>query len=172
MEKYRVALTPEERTELEHLVSVGKAAARKLTHARILLLSDTTPAEPRSDDDIVAALGVGLCTIGRVRKRFVTEGFLAALDHKPQPPRPDKIKIKGNVEQRLVQLACSDPPQGRCHWTLQLLADELVVLGLAKSISTETVRQALKKTIFSPGLSRRGASRPRPTPNTSGAWKM
>src|SRR5438270_7515244 len=146
MDKYRVALAPEERAELAYLVSVGKAAARKLTHARILLLADTTPGAERSDPVIAEALGVGLCTIGRVRKRLVTEGLPRALSPRPQPARPDKIKIKGDVEQRLVQLACSDPPQGRCHWTLQLLADELVVLGLAKSLSTETVRQALKKT--------------------------
>src|SRR6266849_9083721 len=89
MDKYRVALAPEERAELEHLVSVGKAAARKLSHARILLLADTTPGGERSDDEIVAALGVGLCTIGRVRKRLVTEGFPQALNPRPQPPRPD-----------------------------------------------------------------------------------
>jgi hypothetical protein len=171
MDKYRVTLAPEERAALEHLVSVGKAAARKLAHARILLLADTTPGAERSDDEIVAALGVGLCTIGRVRKRLVTEGLPSALNPRPQPVRPDKIKIKGDVEQQLVQLACSDPPQGRCHWTLQLLAAELVVLGLVKSISTETVRQALKKTTSSPGSSRPGASRPKPTPSTSGGWK-
>jgi Homeodomain-like domain len=171
MEKYRVALTPEERAEVEHLVSVGKAAARKLTHARILLLADTTPGAERPDDEIVTALGVGICTIGRVRKRLVTEGLQQAINPKPQPARPDKIKIKGSVEQRLVQLACSDPPEGRCHWTLQLLADELVVLGLAESMSTETVRQALKKTTSSPGSSRPGASPPRPVPSTSGGWK-
>ncbi len=161
MEKYRVALTPEERAELEHLVSAGKAAARKLTHARILLLADTTPGTEHSDEAIVTALGVGICTIGRVRKSLVTLGLQSALDHKPQPPRPDKVKIKGNVEQKLVQLACSDPPEGRCHWTLQLLADELVVLGQVKAISTETVRTALKKTTSSPGSSRPGVSRPR-----------
>jgi transposase len=171
MEKYRVTLTPEERAELEHLVSVGKAAARKLTHARILLVADTTPGEERSDDEIVAALGVGLCTIGRVRKRLVTEGLQQAINPRPQPARPDKIKIKGDVEQKLVQLACSDPPRGRCHWTLQLLADELVVLGLVEAISTETVRQALKKTTSGPGSSRPGACRPRSMPSSSGAWK-
>jgi transposase len=171
MDKYRVTLAPEERIELEHLVSVGKAAARKLTHARILLLADTTPGAERSDDEIVAALGVGLCTIGRVRKRLVTQGLPQALNSRPQPVRPDKIKIKGDVEQQLVQLACSDPPQGRCHWTLQLLAEELVVLGLVQSISTETVRQALKKTTSSPGSSRPGASRLKPTPSTCGGWK-
>jgi hypothetical protein len=151
MEKYRVSLTSEERTALEHLVSVGKAAARRLTHARILLLADTTPGGERSDEQIVTALGVGLCTIGRVRKRLVTQGLQQAINPKPQPSRPDKIKIKGNVEQQLVQLACSDPPEGRCHWTLRLLADEMVVLGLVDDISTETVRQALKKTTSSRG---------------------
>jgi hypothetical protein len=150
MDKYRVALTNEERAGLEQLVSAGKAAARKLTHARILLLADTH-GENSSDEDIVAALGCGPRTIARVRQRFVTEGFQASLDHKPQPPRPDKVKIKGDVEQELIRLACSDPPDGRCHWTLSLLADELVALGRVKAVSTETVRQALKKTILTRG---------------------
>jgi hypothetical protein len=171
MDKYRVTLTPEERDQLERLVSAGKAAARRLTHARILLLADTMPGRECSDDEIVAALGTGPRTIARVRRRLVTEGFQAALDPRPQPPRPDRIKIKGDLEQRLVQLACSDPPEGRCHWTLQLLADELVVLGLVGSISTETVRQALKKTTSSRGSLRLGASRPKSTPITSGEWK-
>jgi transposase len=171
MEKYRVTLTPKERAELEHLVSAGKAAARRLTHARILLLADTAVEEERSDDEIVTALGVGICTIGRVRKRLVTEGLERALSPRPQPARPGKIKIRGDVERKLVQLACSDPPRGRCRWTSHLLADELVVLGLVESISTETVRQALKKTTSSPGSSRPGACRRRPTPSTSGAWR-
>jgi transposase len=173
MEKYRVSLTAEERAELERLVSAGKAAARELTHARILLLADsTTPGGAGlSDDRIVAALGIGICTVGRVRKRLVTQGLQQALDPKPQPSRPDKVKIKGDVEQRLVQLACTDPPEGTCRWTLELLAGEMVALGLAESISTETVRQALQKTTCSPGSSRPGASRPRWTPNTSVGWK-
>jgi transposase len=171
MDKYRVSLSVEERAGLEHLVSVGKGAARKLTHARILLLADTVAGGEHCDEDIVATLGVGICTVARVRQRLVTAGLAAALNPKPQPQRPDKIKIKGDVEQRLIRLACSDPPVGRCHWTLQLLADELVVLGLVKNISTETVRQALKKTTFSRGSSIPGASRPKRTPTTSGGWK-
>jgi hypothetical protein len=170
MDKYRITLTAEERVGLEHLVSTGQAAARKLTHARILLLADTH-GENCSDEEIVQSLTTSLRTVARVRQQFVTQGIQAAIDRKSQPPRPDKIKIKGDVEQTLVQLACSDPPQGRCHWTLQMLANELVVLGLVDAVSTETVRQALKKTIFSPGSSRLGASRRRPTRNTSGGWK-
>src|ERR1044072_2789878 len=159
MDKYRVALTAEERTNLERLVSAGKGAARKLTHARILLLADVASGKDRSDSAIVNALGTGLRTIEHVRKRFVTEGIEAAINQRPQPARPGKIKIKGNIEQKLVRLACSDPPQGCSHWTLQLLADELVVLGLVDTVSVETVRQALKKTTFSRGSSRAGAFR-------------
>jgi transposase len=171
MEKYRVTLTEEERAHLEHMVSAGKSAARKLAHTRILLLADTSQNLGHGDEDIVAALGTSLRTVERVRQRLVTEGFEAALNHRPQPPRPDKIKIKGNVEQRLIQLACSDPPEGRCHWTLTLLCDELVALGLVRTVSTETVRQALKKTTLSLGSSRRGASRPRSMPSMCGGWK-
>jgi hypothetical protein len=170
VDKYRVTLDADERAMLERLLAVGKGAARRLTHARILLLADATPGQERTDADVVDALGVSVRTVERVRHRFVTEGLQAALHPRPQPARPAKVKIKGDVEQRLVQLACSDPPEGRCHWTLQLLADEMVVLGLAKSISTETVRKALKKTTSSRGSSRRGASRPGPTPTTSGGW--
>src|SRR5947208_16148159 len=151
MDKYRVTLTAEERADLEQLVSCGKAAARKLTHARILLLADDSLADHCLDEQIVAALGTSLRTISRVRQQLVTEGVDVAILRRRQPPRPDKIKIKGDVEQRLVALACSDPPKGRCHWTLQLLADELVVLGLVKKVSTETVRQAIKKTTSNRG---------------------
>ena len=142
MEKYMVSLAPEERVELQQLVKAGKAAARRLAHARVLLLADRDECP---DDEIIAALGLSLRTVERVRKRLVTEGLDAALDHRPQPPRPDKIKIRGDLEQQLIELACADPPPGRCRWTLRLLADEMVVLGLVHALSTETVRQALKK---------------------------
>src|SRR2546421_10065804 len=165
VDKYRVTLDADERATLERLVAVGQGAARRLTHARILLLADSASGQQRSDVDIVDALGASVRTVERVRQRLVTEGLQAALNPRPQPARPARIKIKGDVEQRLVQLACSDPPQGRCHWTLQLLADELVVLGLAESVSTETVRRALKKMTSSRGSPRRGASRPGPTRN-------
>ena len=171
MDKYRVTLTAEERADLEQLVSSGKAAARKLTHARILLLADDSRGDERLDEQIVAALGASLRTVSRIRQQLVTAGVDVAILRRRQPPRPDKIKVKGDVEQRLVELACSDPPKGRCHWTLQLLADELVVLGLVDQVSTETVRQALKKTTSSRGSSSPGASHRTRMPSTSGAWK-
>jgi Homeodomain-like domain len=169
MEKYVVSLAPEERVELQQLVTAGKAAARRLAHARILLLADRDDC---LDEEIVEALGVSLRTVERVRKRLVTEGFEAAIDHRPQPPRPDKIKIRGGLEQKLIELACADPPRGRCRWTLRLMADEMVVLGLVDAISVETVRQALKKMTSTRGLSKDGAFRRSPMPSLSGAWRM
>ena len=171
MDKYRVTLDAEERAALEQLVNVGKGAARQRIHARVLLLADTSQGDERPDTASVRSLGISRRTVERVRQRLVTEGLPAALDHRPQPTRPDKVKIKGDVEQQLIRLACSDPPEGRCHWALQLLADERVVLGLVNRLRVETVRQALKKTTSSPGLSRLGACRRRPMPNTSGAWR-
>ena len=147
MIRYKITLTTEERQLLEKLVSSGKGAARKLTHARILLLADESELGPgRTNAAIVSALGVGERTVERVRKRFVMENFEAALEPRPQPPRPDKVKIKGKVEKQLIELACSDPPAGRSRWTLQLLADQLIVLHCVESVSTETVRESLKKT--------------------------
>lgn len=152
MIRYKVTLTAEERQQLVKLVSSGKGAARKLAHARILLLADAGEHGPgRTNAAIVEALGVSERTVERVRKRFVTESFAAALSPRPQPPRPDKVKIKGPVEKQLIQLACSDPPAGRCRWTLQLLADRLVVLNCVEGVSHEAVRRALKKTTSRPG---------------------
>ena len=147
MEKFKVTLSAEERQALDRMVSSGKAAARKLVHARILLLADEGPGGPRcSDEEIVDTLNVGLSTLLRVRRRFVTEGLESAIHPRPRPPRPEKVKIQGEVEQHLIRLACSDPPTGRCCWTLQLLADRLIALGCFPNVSRETVRQALKKT--------------------------
>jgi Homeodomain-like domain len=152
VEKYIVKLTGEERSLLRHLVSSGKAAARKLTHARILLLADASPeGSARADADIEQVLSVGVSTIHRVRQRFVLESFDAALSPRPSPVRPQKVKVHGAIEHALIALACSAPPKGRSRWTLQLLADQLVMLGKLPSVSLETVRQALKKTRFNRG---------------------
>jgi homeodomain-containing protein len=171
MDKYRVSLTEEERQDLAQMVSSGKAAARKLTHARILLLADDSLGKAHSDEQIVAALNTSPRTVSRVRQQLVTQGLDFALLRRPQPPRPDKVKIKGDVEQRLIELACSDPPEGRCQWTLQLLADELVVLGLVDRVGLETVRLALKKTTSSRGSPKPGVFPRTRTPSTSGVWK-
>ena len=147
MEKYKVTLTADERYELEQLVRKGKAAARKLAHAPILLLADEGDDRTgRPDEQIAETLGVSPRTVSRVRKRFVTEGLEQAVNPRRQPRRPEKIKLDEEATRQLVELACSDPPDGRGSWTLQLLADRLVVLGQVESVSRETVRKALKKT--------------------------
>ena len=152
MAKYKVTLTADERDSLRKLVSTGKGAARKLMHARILLLADASSEGPgRKDEDIRDATGASLSTIGRVRQRFVEESLAAALVPRPVPPRPDKVKIQGDIEKQLITIACDDPPAGQCRWTLQLLAEQLVQLNLVDEVSRETVRQSLKKTTFNHG---------------------
>jgi hypothetical protein len=147
MKRYKVTLEPEERQQLQDLIAAGKAAARKLAHARILLKADAAEDGPAWPDGRIAeALELSTATVERVRQRFVEQGLDAALDRKPRerPPRP--IKLDGRAEARLIALACSPPPLGRAVWTMQLLADKLVELEVVDSISDETVRLALKKT--------------------------
>ena len=147
MKKYKVTLSDEERQLLHDLIAAGKAAARKLTHARILLKADASQGGLHWPDWRIAdALEVHIATIERVRQRFVEQGLEAALERKPRdkPPRP--IKLDGRAEARLIALACSPPPEGRAVWTMQLLADKLVELEVVESISDETVRTTLKKT--------------------------
>ena len=146
IKKYRVTLTSEERAELERLLGRGKAAARKLTHARILLKADEAPGGPGwADAAIAEALEVGLVTVARVRQRFVEVGLAAALVPKPTT-RTYARKLDGRGEAHLVALACGVPPAGQKRWTLQLLADRVVALGFAERLSYETVRRTLNKT--------------------------
>ena len=152
MEKfYRVTLTVEERQELRALVSKGRAAARKLVRARILLLADQAEGGPaQADPKIVESLGCGRATVERVRKQFVEEGLEATLDPKPTS-RTYERRLDGKAEAHLVALTCGAPPEGRGRWTLRLLADRMVALGYVESVSHEAVRQTLKKTCLSRG---------------------
>jgi hypothetical protein len=129
VKKYHVTLTPEERAALEAMVTTGKAAARKLAHARVLLKADEAEGGPGWADAAIAdALDVGAATVARVRQRFVEEGVDAALVPLPTS-RVYARKLYGENEARLVTLACSAPPAGRRRWTVALLADRLVALG-------------------------------------------
>ena len=149
--KYRVKLTTEEQQELKALVSRGRAAAYRQTHARILLLSDEAQGDrAMKDEEIARSLRIGCATVERVRRRCVEEGVEAALGRKEQLNRRQK-KLDGQGEAHLVALACAEPPQGRVSWTLKLLADRLVECEIVESISPETVRQTLKKTNSSLG---------------------
>jgi transposase len=147
MKKYIVTLTEEERAGLEQLVRTGKAAAYKITHARILLMADSSEGGPAcTDGQIADALLVGTATVERLRQRFVEEGLDAALCRKKQARPSRERTFDGAAEARLIALACSQPPEGRACWTLRLLAEKLVELEVVDSVSHETVRQALKKT--------------------------
>jgi transposase len=144
--KHVVTLTGPEREELTRLVSVGKGTARKLTHARVLLMADASAGAPaRTDEDIAEALSLSVKTVGRVRQRFVEQGLEAAL----VPARGKRVyrrRLDGTQEARLIAVACSKAPAGKKRWTLRLLADRLVELEVVDRVSHETVRQTLKKT--------------------------
>jgi len=147
MKTYRVTLTDEERQQLQAMIAAGKAAARALAHARILLKADQSDDGPAWPDERIAeALEVSVATVERVRQRLVEDGLEAALRRKPQDRPSREPVLDGRAEARLVALACSAPPEGRKAWTLRLLADKLVELEVVEAVSPETVRQALKKT--------------------------
>lgn len=149
--RFVVTLTDEERRSLRALVSSGKGAARKLMHARILLKADASAGGPNwTDAAISEGVEVGTATVERVRQRFVEQGLEAAL----VPSKPDRIyerKLDGDGEAHLIALACSESPEGRSRWTLELLADRMVALGHVESLSYQTVRRVLKKTRSSLG---------------------
>ena len=151
MKVYRVRLTAEERAQLRALLSKGRASARTLTHARILLKADEGEAGPcLTDGEIALDLDVNRSTVERVRVRCVEEGFEAAL--RPRPSRQlHPRKLDGFQEAHLVALACSPAPKGRKRWSLHLLADKLVELEVVDDISYVTVRQTLKRTNSSRG---------------------
>lgn len=148
--KYLVTLTEEERGTLRELIKKGALAARKLARAHILLLAD----KAQTDEAIAAALHVGRATVGRVRERFVEEGLEAALSERPRPGKKPLLDAK--QEAYVIATACSTPPEGCARWSVRLLAEEVVHLGITDAISYETVRRTLKKTFLSPGTSRSG----------------
>jgi transposase len=139
--KHVVDLTDGQRQELGRLVNTGRESARKITRARILLKA----ADGEADGATAAALGVGLATVERVRRRVAEGGLGAAVERKPQPPRPAKRVLDGEAEARLITLACSRPPAGYGHWTLELLADRMVRLKVVPAVSADTVGRVLKK---------------------------
>jgi hypothetical protein len=148
--KYVVRLDEGERAFLTDLVAAGTAAARTLTHARVLLKADVGPGGPGWPDARIAeALEVSVSTIERVREALVTAGLDAARWRRRPPARPRKLD--GAAEAHLIALACSAPPAGRQRWTLRLLADRLVAVEGVDAICPATVRLTLKKTCSSPG---------------------
>ena len=148
---YRVTLTDEEQAKLTAIVNKGSGAARRITRSRILLLADENRTDGGwKDADIVQALGVHKRTVERIREKCVMLGIEAALNH-TQPSKKKERILDGAAETRLVQLACSEAPDGHETWTMQMLADKLIELEIVETVSRETVRTTLKKMNSSPG---------------------
>jgi len=160
-----IHLSDEERNQLKAMTRKGVGSARKYTRARILLMADAIrqrsggdfPRRSNSNQAIADELGLCARTVSRVRQHYQQDGFEAALRDKARSGRP--VEIDGEAEAKLVMLACSDPPEGHAHWTLQLLADRMVLLGYVEHISDTWVLERLKKTNCTPGRSRVGRSR-------------
>jgi transposase len=149
--RYIVGLTDKEREQLHQLVRRGKAPARRITRARVLLKAD----EGCTDGAIAAALSIGVSTVWRIRKRCVEEGVDAALRDRPRPGQ--RPKLDGKQEAHMIAVACTSPPEGHGRWTLRLLAGKVVELGFTETYSHEAVRRVLKKTNSSLGSRPNGA---------------
>ena len=143
--KYVVRLSEAERGVCQEMLKKLKGSSQKFRRAQILLKADADgPSWP--DAKIAEAMGCRVQTIENVRKRLVLEGFELALDGHKRPQPPTSCKLDGEAEAKLIAMRLGKPPVGYGHWTLRLLADELVVLDVVDSISPETVRKTLKKT--------------------------
>ncbi len=148
VKKYVVDLSKEEKERLEELTSKGTTTgARRLRRAHTLLLAN----EGMIDQEIARVLNSSVSTVERVRKRLVEEGLEAALSERPRLGAILRRKLDGKAEAYLVALACSEPPEGRQRWTMQMLADKMVEVGVVERMSDETVRRTLKKGTLSRG---------------------
>lgn len=149
--KYIVRLSKEEKETLLALVSKGKASAKKIRHAQILLRADASEdGENLKDSEIMRLERSSLKTISRIRQLFVEQGLDAALNRKPHS-RAKPRRLNGEQEAQLVAICCGEAPSGRARWTMRLLADKLIELEVVENISPETVRQTLKKMNLSLG---------------------
>jgi len=145
VKRYIVRLTEDERKGLKALVSKGRASARKIARAQVLLKVDADGSN-WTDEQAAEAFGMRANTVRDIRQRYVEEGLERALDRKQPADPPRRRKLDGAGEAQLIAMACGEPPEGRARWTLKLLAGQLVELAIVDGISPETVRQTLKKT--------------------------
>jgi hypothetical protein len=144
--RYRVTLTREERETLEQMSTTGVRAAKTILHARALLLLDAGEHGPKwKVSDVADAVGMTSRSLEHLKERFVECGLEDALQRKKRETPPRAIIFDGEFEARLLQLACSEAPEGRARWTVRLLADKLVELKIVPTVSTMTVCNTLKK---------------------------
>jgi len=156
--KYKVTLTKAERAELEEIISKGKTQGYRIRHAQILLAVNDIPDNKEwTDKKIAKAYNTTEKSVGNLRRRFVEKGFAGALERQKREI-PPKIKIDGEIEAKIVALTCSDAPEGRSQWTLRLLADKVVELGILDSVSHTAIADCLKKTNLSHGYKSSGVS--------------
>ena len=149
MQKYVVGLTAQERSQLKRIVQADRMAAHRRRHAQMLMASDRGPEGPSMKDvDVAAAFGCTTKTVERLRRRCVELGIDAALEHGNRGSYRVKA-LDGEAEAHVIALACGEPPAGRNRWTLELLADRAVVLGITESCSKSSLHRALKKTSLS-----------------------
>ncbi len=145
---YVVELSSDERERLEALISKGKATAKAILKARILLKADQGPLGPSwTDDRMVEALDTNPSMVIRVRRQLVEEGMTAVLGRKKRLTPPIQPSFDGEAQARLIALACSEPPAGHARWSIRLLADKVVQLEIVERAHFNTVGRALKKTI-------------------------
>ena len=150
-QKYIVKLTETERSQLKELISSGKASARQIRRAYILLKSDSSEGGPTWNyKTICEAYDVSSLTVYTVRKNYIAGGLERAILRK-KPDRVYKRRLDGEGEAHLIALACSEPPDGYERWSLRLLKDRIIRSEIVENISHETIRQTLKKTNSSPG---------------------
>ena len=142
--KYIVRLSDEERGVCHQIIKHLQGSSQKFRRAQILLKADAD-GPGWLDVKIAEAFDCRVQTIENVRKRLVTEGFALALNGQKRQEPPTLPKLDGEAEAQVIAMRLGKPPVGYGHWTLQLLADELVALEVVESISHETVRKTLKK---------------------------
>jgi transposase len=151
MVQYKVTLTKNEREELKAIVNKGTHTSQQYRNACILLNSDAGRYGHKiSNSQIAQVLQITSKTVERVKQRFVEDGFEACTERKPYPPK-EKLIADGDFEAHLIAISCSKSPDGYARWSLRMLADKMVELKYAESVSHETVRQVLKKTNLSRG---------------------
>jgi len=148
----KVYLTKEQRDNLEKISRNGQASAKKILHARILLMSDEGEGMTKkwTDEAIAAALQIHRNTVGRVRQKFLEQGEKPALERQPRKTPPVPSKVDGAMAAQMIALCCSDPPEGQAKWSIRLLTRELKQRQIITEISRETVRRTLKKNQLHP----------------------
>lgn len=147
--KYMIELTDQDRKKLKAIVNKGKSSARAIKRANILLASDRGAKRPMTVSEVSAAFDVSATTVQKVRTQYAEHGLKGTIERRRRKTPPVAAKVTGEVEARIIALACSEPPEGYARWTVRLLADKSVELGYIDSISAMTVNRTLKKTNLS-----------------------